>query len=379
MWPSTMPSTSGRRRAPAAAARRCGARRAAPRCCRRARRSPPRPCGRTTEHAVDQAHRARRERRIRSPLEQRSGPRRVRRVQAVAGELDLEAGRVPAPDLEAIERGQRLVHAEQDGRARPSPTSAADSAATCAAARSRSRAIAQMASLQRISAALVASSSAVVNLAAASLDVEQRLDVGGQPAESVDPGATMAVRRGGIAQQRGQPGHAPELRSTSASRTAARIQAGGEAVESTAPARSTRHRAAPAGHRAWRATRSDRRRTTAMIPHMCCPPFSGDRGPGGRRRDHSRLTAGGVRSAEGRGSTHRGFRERAPPRGPRAARRLRSACSCVDGLDHDPHHRLGAGRSHQHPPVVAQLGARRGDRRRQSLGDVGHRGGHRAR
>ena len=68
------------------------------------------------QHAVGQPGRSAGEGRM-VPVGQGAGDDGVRRVQAVAGELHLQAGGVPAPDLEAVQRGEGLVQAEQDRQA----------------------------------------------------------------------------------------------------------------------------------------------------------------------------------------------------------------------------------------------------------------------
>ena len=99
---------------------------AATRCCRRARRSRPRPCTTTTRTSPTSRADPLVNEQVGAVRRGHGGPR-GRRVEAVPRQLHLDAGGVPTADLEAVHGGQRLVQAEQHGDPRRAGISGAQS------------------------------------------------------------------------------------------------------------------------------------------------------------------------------------------------------------------------------------------------------------
>ena len=186
-----------RRRARGGAGRRRRWRPGARRCCRRARRSRPPPCRRTTELR----------RRARGPHPTggtvvvgrgRPGGRRPRHRRGRGrgrGPAE-QAGGVAAPDLEPVDGPQRLLDLGVRPRRPSSRCSRPTSAATPSAVPSRSRSMAQAASLQRTAAALRASVSASTTSASrAGVEVDDRRRPGWRRARGSRLAAAASVSR----------------------------------------------------------------------------------------------------------------------------------------------------------------------------------------
>ena len=112
--------------------------RASPGCCRRARRSRPPPCRRSTGARPAKRAGAALEQRVATALGERRGDGRVVGVEVVVPHEDVDAGGVAAADLHAVDRRQRLLDRQVAGEAAwPAPRPARS--ATARGVRRRSR------------------------------------------------------------------------------------------------------------------------------------------------------------------------------------------------------------------------------------------------